>query len=101
MRRRRQVCIRDRAFVDYQAHGVFNESVQVPRLAQGTDAAQLSRHLLLSSRARVDTKPELEIVADDVRCSHGATVSSLADEELFYLQSRGIDCDRALFLIPH
>jgi Fe-S cluster assembly scaffold protein SufB len=88
-----------KALVDDQAHSVFNGSVQVPRLAQGTDAAQLSRHLLLSSRARVDTKPELEIVADDVRCSHGATVSSLADDELFYLQSRGIDRDRASSLL--
>jgi len=64
--------------------------VQVPRAAQRTDAAQLSRSLLLGDRARIDTKPELEIVADDVRCAHGATVSQLQSEELFYLQSRGI-----------
>lgn len=80
-----------KALVDGQAHSIFNGSVQVPQLAQRTDAAQLSRHLLLSERAKVDTKPELEIVADDVRCTHGATVSSLSDEELFYLRSRGID----------
>ena len=79
------------ALVDESGHSIFNGSVQVPQLAQRTDAAQLSRHLLLSERAKVDTKPELEIVADDVRCTHGATVSSLADEELFYLRSRGID----------
>jgi Fe-S cluster assembly protein SufD len=69
---------------------VFNGAVQVPREAQRTDAAQLSRSLLLSDRARIDTKPELEIVADDVKCAHGATVSQLQSEELFYLRSRGI-----------
>lgn len=80
-----------RALVDDAAQSVFHGVVQVPREAQRTDAAQLSRHLLLSPRARVDTIPQLEIVADDVRCSHGATVSSLSDDELFYLQSRGVD----------
>lgn len=69
---------------------VFNGAVAVPRAAQRTDAVQLSRSLLLSDRARIDTKPQLEIVADDVKCAHGATVSRLQSEELFYLQSRGI-----------
>ena len=78
---------------------VFNGAVQVPQVAQRTDAAQLSRSLLLSDRARVDTKPELEIVADDVKCAHGATVSRLQQEELFYLQSRGIGADQAARLL--
>lgn len=78
---------------------VFNGAVCVPRAAQRTDASQLSRSLLLSDRARVDTKPELEIVADDVRCAHGATVSRLRQEELFYLQSRGIAADQAARLL--
>lgn len=78
---------------------VFNGAVRVPRAAQRTDAAQLSRSLLLSERARVDTKPELEIVADDVRCAHGATVSQLQPDELFYLQSRGIGADQAAALL--
>lgn len=78
---------------------VFNGAVRVPRAAQRTDAAQLSRSLLLSERARVDTKPELEIVADDVRCAHGATVSQLQQDELFYLQSRGIGADQAAALL--
>ena len=78
---------------------VFNGAVQVPQVAQRTDAAQLSRSLLLSDRARVDTKPELEIVADDVRCAHGATVSRLQQEELFYLQSRGIGAEQAARLL--
>ncbi|WP_392480972.1 Fe-S cluster assembly protein SufD [Nostoc sp. C110] len=74
-----------------RAHAVFNGKVFVPKLAQLTNAAQLNRNLLLSSKARVDTKPQLEITADNVKCAHGATVSQLEDDEIFYLQSRGID----------
>jgi Fe-S cluster assembly protein SufD len=74
-----------------KGHGVFNGRIQVAKAAQLTDAAQLSRNLLLSPQARIDTKPQLEIVADNVKCAHGATVSQLEDEEVFYLQSRGID----------
>lgn len=84
---------------DGAGRSVFNGAVRVPREAQRTDASQLSRSLLLSDRARVDTKPELEIVADDVRCAHGATVSRLQDDELFYLQSRGIAADQAARLL--
>ncbi len=84
---------------DGQGRSVFNGAVVVPRLAQRTDASQLSRSLLLSDRARVDTKPELEIVADDVRCAHGATVSSLQEDELFYLRSRGIGAADAARLL--
>ena len=82
-----------------QARSVFNGAVRVPREAQQTNAAQLSRNLLLSDRARIDTKPELEIVADDVKCAHGATVSSLQTDELFYLQSRGIAAEQAAGLL--
>jgi FeS assembly protein SufD len=82
-----------------QGRSVFNGAVRVPREAQRTNAAQLSRTLLLSDRARIDTKPELEIVADDVKCAHGATVSSLQTDELFYLQSRGIGADQAAGLL--
>ncbi|MEA5576092.1 Fe-S cluster assembly protein SufD [Anabaena sp. UHCC 0451] len=74
-----------------RAHGVFNGKVFVPKLAQLTDASQLNRNLLLSSKSRIDTKPQLEITADNVKCAHGATVSQLEDNEIFYLQSRGID----------
>jgi Fe-S cluster assembly protein SufD len=79
-----------KAIADGAGRSVFNGAVAVPRAAQRTDAVQLSRSLLLSDRARIDTKPQLEIVADDVKCAHGATVSRLQSEELFYLQSRGI-----------
>jgi FeS assembly protein SufD len=78
---------------------VFNGCIQVPRLGQRTNASQLSRSLLLSDRARIDTKPELEIVADDVRCTHGATISRLQEDELFYLQSRGIGAAQASRLL--
>lgn len=74
-----------------RAHAVFNGKVFVAKAAQLTDAGQLNRNLLLSPKARVDTKPQLEIIADNVKCTHGATVSQLEDEEVFYLQSRGID----------
>jgi Fe-S cluster assembly protein SufD len=77
--------------VDDHAHGVFNGRILVPQAAQLTNAAQLSKNLLLSPKARMDTKPQLEITADNVKCSHGATVSQLEGDEVFYLQSRGID----------
>jgi Fe-S cluster assembly protein SufD len=80
-----------KCIVDDRAHGVFNGKVLVPRAAQLTNAAQLNRNLLLSPKARVDTKPQLEITADNVKCSHGATVSQLDAEEVFYLQSRGLN----------
>ena len=88
-----------KAVADGRGRSVFNGAVRVPRAAQRTNAAQLSRSLLLSDRARIDTKPELEIVADDVRCAHGATVSCLQQDELFYLQSRGIAADQASALL--
>jgi len=72
------------------AHAVFNGRIMVRQGAQRTDSAQASRNLLLSRRAHVDTKPQLEIFADDVKCAHGATVGQLEAEELFYLRSRGL-----------
>jgi Fe-S cluster assembly protein SufD len=72
------------------AHAVFNGKIYVRPGAQLTDSAQESRNLLLSDRATVDTKPQLEIFADDVKCAHGATVGQLDPEQLFYLKSRGL-----------
>ncbi|MFN6476334.1 Fe-S cluster assembly protein SufD [Nostoc sp. DedQUE07] len=80
-----------KCIVGDRAHAVFNGKVFVPKPAQLTNASQLNRNLLLSSKARVDTKPQLEITADNVKCAHGATVSQLEDDEIFYLQSRGIN----------
>lgn len=79
-----------KCIVSDRAHSVFNGKVFVPKEAQLTDASQLNRNLLLSPKARVDTKPELQITADNVKCSHGATVSQLEAEEIFYLRSRGL-----------
>ncbi|MGB8364044.1 MAG: Fe-S cluster assembly protein SufD [Rhizomicrobium sp.] len=77
--------------VDDHAHGIFLGAITVDEGADGTDARQLNRNLLLSTNARVDTKPELAILADDVKCSHGATVGDLDDASVFYLLARGID----------
>ena len=66
-----------------------------------TDAHQLNKNLLLSSEATANTKPQLEIFADDVKCAHGATVGQLEDEELFYLAARGIPTDRARALLTY
>ncbi len=79
-----------RSVMSGRAHGVFQGKVHVHRAGQKTDAYQLSNALLLSEGAEMDTKPELEIYADDVKCSHGATTGRLEDEPLFYLRSRGL-----------
>ncbi|MGH6799063.1 MAG: Fe-S cluster assembly protein SufD [Roseiarcus sp.] len=79
-----------RAIVDDDAVGVFQGKVIVERAAQKTDGAMKSQAILLSPRAQMNEKPELEIFADDVVCGHGATVASLDPEQVFYLQSRGI-----------
>ena len=85
--------------LDEHSRAVFNGKVFVTPEAQKTDAKQTNRNLLLSDGARVDTKPQLEIFADDVRCTHGATVGRLDDVALFYLQSRGIARDTARRLL--
>jgi len=80
-----------RSVLTDSAHGVFQGRITVHQDAQQTDAHQLNKNLLLSDDAAVDTKPELEINADDVKCSHGATVGALDADALFYLRARGID----------
>ncbi|MDQ3185843.1 MAG: Fe-S cluster assembly protein SufD [Pseudomonadota bacterium] len=79
-----------KCIVDGAAHAVFNGKVMVRPNAQRTDSSQSSRNLLLNAKARVDTKPQLEIFADDVKCAHGATVGQLDNDEVFYLKSRGL-----------
>ena len=74
-----------------QSQCVFNGKVVVSPGADGTDSSQSNHNLLLSARAEIDTKPELEIYADDVKCAHGATVGQLDDSALFYLRTRGLD----------
>jgi Fe-S cluster assembly protein SufD len=77
--------------LDDHAHGVFHGRIVVHKDAQKTDAKQTNRNLLLSDDAQIDTKPQLEIYADDVKCTHGATIGQIEENSLFYLQSRGID----------
>jgi Fe-S cluster assembly protein SufD len=83
------------------AHAVFNGQILVRPGAQRTDSSQSSRNLLLSGKARVDTKPQLEIFADDVKCAHGATVGQLDGEEVFYLRSRGLSDAAARRLLTY
>ena len=73
-----------------KAHGVFQGKIEVDQIAQKTDGYQMSQALLLSPHAEMDIKPELQIFADDVKCSHGATIGALDEEQVFYLRSRGI-----------
>jgi len=77
--------------LDGHAHGVFHGRIVVHKDAQKTDAKQTNRNLLLSDDAQIDTKPQLEIYADDVKCTHGATIGQIEENALFYLRSRGID----------
>lgn len=75
--------------LDDSARGVFHGRIVVHKDAQKTDAKQTNRNLLLSDNARIDTKPQLEIHADDVKCTHGATIGQIEEEQLFYLRTRG------------
>ena len=77
--------------LDDKAHGVFHGRIVVHKDAQKTDAKQTNRNVLLSDDALIDTKPQLEIFADDVKCTHGATIGQIEDNAIFYLRSRGIN----------
>jgi Fe-S cluster assembly protein SufD len=79
-----------KCIVNGAAHAVFNGRIVVRPGAQRTASAQESRNLLLTDKAHVDTKPQLEIFADDVKCSHGAAIGQLDPEQVFYLKSRGL-----------
>jgi Fe-S cluster assembly protein SufD len=76
--------------LDERAHGVFHGRIIVHKNAQKTDAKQTNRNLMLSDDAQIDTKPQLEIHADDVKCTHGATIGQIEEDASFYLRSRGI-----------
>ena len=83
------------------AHAVFNGKILVREGAQQTDSGQQSRNLLISDKAHIDTKPQLEIFADDVKCAHGATVGQIEADELFYLKSRGLSDTAARNLLTY
>jgi Fe-S cluster assembly protein SufD len=87
--------------LDDRSKGVFHGRIYVHQIAQKTDAKQTNRNLLLSDDATVNTKPQLEIYADDVKCTHGATVGQLNEEAVFYLRSRGLDTDTARRMLVH
>jgi Fe-S cluster assembly protein SufD len=90
-----------KGILDGSAHGVFNGKVFVHPAAQKTDGKQTNNTLLLSEKAQIDTKPQLEIFADDVKCTHGATVGRLDETSLFYMKSRGINARSARELLTY
>jgi len=87
--------------LDDKSKGVFHGRILVRQIAQKTDAKQTNKNLLLSDDATADTKPQLEIYADDVKCTHGATIGQLNDESIFYLRSRGISTETARRMLIH
>ena len=90
-----------KGILDGNARAVFNGKIFVREGAQKTDAMQTNKNLLLSQQARIDTKPQLEIYADDVKCAHGAAVGQIDEEELFYLQARGINPELGRSLLTY
>lgn len=90
-----------KGILDGKSRAVFNGKIFVRHDAQKTDAMQTNKNLLLSNEARVDTKPQLEILADDVKCAHGAAVGQIDQDELFYLETRGIHHDLARNLLTY
>jgi Fe-S cluster assembly protein SufD len=90
-----------KGILDGKATAVFNGRIIVRKDAQKTDSKQTNKNLVLSDDAVIDTKPELQIFADDVRCTHGATIGQLDEESMFYLQSRGIGREQARSLLTY
>lgn len=88
-----------RGILDHASKAIFNGKIVIEKNAQKSVTQQLNKNLLLSNQAEVDTKPELEIYADDVKASHGATVGQLDQQALFYLQARGIELEEAKALL--
>ncbi|MEW5916595.1 MAG: SufD family Fe-S cluster assembly protein, partial [Gemmatimonadota bacterium] len=90
-----------KGILDDESHGVFNGKVYVHPVAQKTDGKQTNNTLLLSERAKIDTKPQLEIFADDVKCTHGATIGRIDETALYYMKSRGISHETARKLLTY
>ncbi|MFP5355654.1 MAG: Fe-S cluster assembly protein SufD, partial [Gemmatimonadota bacterium] len=90
-----------KGILDGSSHGVFNGKVYVHPIAQKTDGKQTNKTLLLSDKARIDTKPQLEIFADDVKCTHGATVGKLDEIAAFYMKSRGVGAETTRRLLTY
>ena len=90
-----------KSIVRDRARGIFNGLIKVAKYALKTDGQMTNNNLLLGRLAEVDTKPQLEIYADDVKCGHGATIGRIDEEQMFYLRSRGVDKDAAQLMIIH
>jgi Fe-S cluster assembly protein SufD len=90
-----------KCIVDGGAHAVFNGKIMVRRGAHHTDSQQSNHTLLLTDKAHIDTKPQLEIFNDDVKCTHGATIGQLNLDEVFYLQSRGVSHEQARNMLTY
>lgn len=90
-----------KGIIDDAGHGIFTGKIVIHRDAQQVDSSQLNKNLLLSKKAHVDTRPQIEVYADDVKCGHGATVGQINEEEVFYLESRGIPKSKAQKIICH
>lgn len=90
-----------KGILDDEARGVFTGKIVIHRDAQQVDSNQLNKNLLLSKKAHVDTRPQIEVYADDVKCGHGATVGQINEEEVFYLESRGIPKEKAQKILCH
>src|SRR5204862_5946593 len=90
-----------KGILDGKARGVFNGKIIVRQDAQKTDAKQTNRALLLSDDATINTKPQLEIFADDVKCTHGAAIGQLDEDALFYLRARGLTFQEARDMLIH
>jgi Fe-S cluster assembly protein SufD len=90
-----------KGILDDNSKGVFNGKIFVQPDAQKTNAFQSNKNILLSDTATINTKPQLEIWADDVSCSHGCTTGQLDEEQLFYLRSRGIGKSKATAMLLH
>ncbi len=87
--------------INGRGHGVFNGKVIVHKEAQKTDSNQQNHNLLLSRSCEIDSKPELEIYADDVKCAHGSTVGQMNEDHLFFLRARGLDETSARSLLTY
>lgn len=90
-----------KGILDDQSRGVFNGQIMVRPDAQKTNAYQSNKTILLSDKANIDTKPQLEIFANDVKCSHGATIGKLDQEAYFYIRSRGVEDKIAQSMLIH
>lgn len=90
-----------KGILDGDSKGVFTGLIHIHPKAQRVASSQLNKNLLLSKKAQVHSQPQLEIFADDVKCSHGSTTGQLSDDEVFYFQARGIPADRARTILAH